>query len=648
MAPYGGWRSPIAPADLAVAGVRLSEVRVDGDDLYWIERRPTEGGRNALVRRQSSGHTGDVLTMAWSARTTAHEYGGGSFAVRDGVVVFANDDDQRLYDIQPGRHPLPVTKAPKPTRSVRFADITIHPSGAFAVAVREVHAGRHVTNDLVAVALTGRGRGDVTELASGHDFYSSPRISPAGDRMAWLTWDQPQMPWDGTELWVADVDTERDPPAALSATRLVAGSADESVVQPEWDVDGTLYFASDRTGWWNLYVTDDAKGETRPVTTGDVEFAGPQWVFGLSWFTFLADGRIAAAFTAAGTWRLAVVEPATGRLDEVPTPYTDISYVAALGNDVVYVGGSPVEPQVVARTDVSIRRTAAIRSTQAPPDPGVVSVPEPIDFATSGGATAHAFFYRPANRDYAAPDGELPPLIVIGHGGPTSATRTAYNAAIQFWTTRGVAVVDVNYRGSTGYGRAYRDALKGRWGLADVDDCIAAARHLVTTGQVDGKRLAIRGGSAGGYTVLRALTATKDFAAAASHYGVADLEVLARDTHKFEARYLDGLVGPYPERRDIYVERSPIHHAERITAPLIVLQGLDDAVVPPGQSEMIVEALRQKGVPVAYLEFEGEGHGFRRADSVIRAAEAELAFFGRMLGFAPADELPPVAIHNLS
>lgn len=641
-APYGTWPSPIAPADLAGGGVKLSEVRADGDTLYWIERRPLEGGRNALVRRSASGLVTDVLTERWSARSKVHEYGGGSYAVLDDTVVFVNSDDQCLYLVEPRGTPAALTAPPVTPRSVRFADLHFDPAGQYVVAVRETHDGPDVRNDLVAVWLEGPDRGALSVLATGHDFYASPRLTADGDRLAWLTWDHPRMPWDGTELWVADVaGAAEGGPVELTDARVVAGGPEESVVQPEW-LDDRLHFVSDRSGWWNIYRS----GDTEPVGARDAEFAGPQWVFGLTWYAGLPDGRIAAAVNERGLWRLGVID-ADRRWTDLDTPLTDISYVGAWGDHVVCIGGGPTEAPAVVVIDPDSGAMRTLRQPAEPVHPGYVSRPEAIDFPTTGGGVAHAFFYAPANKDVLGPREERPPLIVTSHGGPTSAARAVYDIAVQFWTSRGFAVVDVNYRGSTGFGRAYRDALRGAWGVADADDCVAAARHLVATGRVDGDRLAIRGGSAGGYTTLRVLTTTTDFAVAACYYGVADAEALARDTHKFEARYLDSLIGPYPQRREIYVERSPVHVAGRITAPLIVFQGLDDAVVPPSQSEAIVDAVRDAGVPVAYLPFAGEGHGFRQASTIIRCAEAELWFYGRILGLAPAGNVPPVPVDNL-
>lgn len=649
-APYGSWASHIGASDLAAAGVRLSEIRLDGGDVYWLERRPEEQGRTALVCRRASGLTADVLTQRWSVRSTAHEYGGGSYAVRDGLIVFVDAEGQNLFTHRRGDHPTALTEPDRPARSVRFADLTISPDLRYVVAVRERHQSGEVVNDLVAVALDGEHRGTMAVLAEGHDFYSTPRISPAGDRLAWLTWDHPQMPWDGTDLWVADIDTGRDAPIALATERHVAGGPAESVVQPEWSPRRVLHFVSDRNGWWNLYRTDDGAGVTIPVVERTAEYAGPQWVFGLSWYGFDGD-RVVAARAEAGRWSLGVIEPdADGSERDLDLPYTDIESVVVCGGAAVFAGGSATEPQSIVRVDLDRGAPTVLRRSQEPDRADLVSAGQPFEFPTGpdGTALAHGFWYRPTNPAFVADLDERPPLLVRGHSGPTSAARTTYDAAVQFWTSRGFGVVDVNYRGSTGYGREFRHALRGGWGVTDVEDCVAAARFLADRGDVDPDRCVMRGSSSSGLTVLRALQTTERFAAASISYGVADLELLARDTHKFEARYLDSLVGPYPEARAVYEARSPLHTAASIGSPLIVFHGADDAVVPPAQAHALVAALDSAGVPVAYLEFPDEGHGFRRASTLIRVAEAELWFFGRLLGFTPADPLDPVDVRNLS
>ncbi|MDQ3895772.1 MAG: S9 family peptidase [Actinomycetota bacterium] len=588
--------------------VSLSGLQISGDALYWNEGRPAEAGRQVVVRWSPGNDAVDVLPAPFSARTTVHEYGGGAFCVSGGTVFFSNFADQRLWTVE----------GPLTPEGARFADGDVSPDGTHIACVRERHLDGGVVNDLVLVPTDGRA--EPTLVAEGHDFYAAPRFAGDG-RLAWIAWDHPRMPWDGTVL---ELDGH-----------VVAGGPDESITQPRWSPDGALHWISDRTGWWNLYR------EGEPLAPKDAEFAGPDWVFGQSTYAFLDDGRLVATWTEAGTGRLAV-------LGEAPLdlPYTSFSSVRASGDTVAAIAASPTSAPAVVVVDPETARATVVRSSRPnPPDPAYVSSPRPVEFPTSGGATAHALFYPPRNPDCEGPHGDLPPLVVTSHGGPTSAASTGLELRTQFWTSRGFAVVDVDYRGSSGYGRAYRRQLAGRWGVVDVDDCVAAARHLAATGEVDGRRMVIRGSSASGLTTLLALTRGV-FAAGASLYGVADLAALATDTHKFESRYLDGLVGPWPEAAATYRERSPIHLADRLSAPLIIFQGLDDKVVPPAQAEVLVAALRTAGIPFAYLTFEGEAHGFRKAETIRRVVEAELDFYGQVLGFTPADDIDPVEIHR--
>lgn len=643
IAPYGAWRSPITSASLVERSVGLSQLLVDGDTVYWNESRPNEGGRQVIVRRRPDGTIDDVLPAAFSARTLVHEYGGLCYAVRDGVVWFSNFADQRLWRIDPGGEPRPVTDEPPTPVSVRFADPVVTPDGAWVVCVRERHLGPEAT-DVVneVVAVPAEGGSEPVVLCEGHDFFAAPRVSPDGRRLAWLSWDHPNMPWDGTVLRVADLGDD----LSLGAPRVAAGGAAQWVSQPRWTRDGRLLFTSDRySGWSNLYVDDGGMGVR--VTDTDAEFSGPDWVFGQATFDALADGTVVAAWSSQGLDHLGVV--GDGDPAEITVPFTSIDDVHAAGDApaVLCIAGSAHEPAAVVRISVPGGEVEVVRrSRETSIDPGYLSTPRPIVFPTENMTSAHALFYPPTNADFAAPEGEKPPLIVISHGGPTSATSSRFNVGIQYWTSRGFAVVDVNYGGSTGYGRDYRERLAGQWGVVDVDDCVNAARWLAQEGEVDGERMVIRGGSAGGYTTLATLTFRDAFAAGASHYGVADAEALALHTHKFESRYLDKLIGPYPEAVDVYKQRSPIAHTDRLSRPLILFQGLEDKVVPPEQAEMMAEALRRKGIPFAYLSFEGEQHGFRKAETIMRVYDAELSFYGRVLGFAPADETEPVRIEN--
>ena len=638
VAPYGSWKSPITSDLIASGTIRLGQIALDGGDVYWIEMRPAEGGRNVIVRRTSDGRTTDMTPPPFNARTRVHEYGGGAFVVIDGTIYFSNFADQRLYRQEPGAQPRPIT----PEADLRYADGVIDRRRGRMICVREDHtvAGREAVNTLVSLELEGGEGGQV--LVSGNDFYSSPRLSPSGSRLAWLTWNHPNMPWDGTELWAGELKAD----GSLGRTERVAGGVDESIFQPEWSPDGVLHFVSDRTGWWNLYRWRD--GRIEPLCEMAAEFGRPQWLFGMHTYAFESAGRIICTYTEQGTWRLASLDTAARKLELIETPYTKIWSLLAASGRVVFGAGSPTQLPSIVRLDLATRRLEVLRrSSDIAIDTGYLSIPQAIEFPTEHGLTAHAFFYAPQNRDYIAPPGGRPPLLVKSHGGPTANTSTTLAWDIQYWTSRGIAVLDVNYGGSTGYDRAYRQRLNGQWGVVDVDDCVNGTRCLVERGEVDGNRLAIRGGSAGGYTTLCALTFRDIFKAGASYYGVSDLEALAKDTHKFESRYLDRLIGLHPERRDLYQKRSPIHFTDRLSCPVILFQGLEDKVVPPNQAELMVEALRAKGLPVAYVLFEGEQHGFRRAENIKRALDAELYFYSKIFGFELVDPIEPVPIENL-
>ena len=636
-APYGSWKSPITADVVAGGEVGLEQVRLDGDDVYWIERRSQEGGRKVIIRRSPDGRVTDVTPPPLNARTRVHEYGGGDYAVSDGTIVFANFTDQRLYVQRVGSPPRPLT----PAASLRYADGQIDRRRNLLFCVCEDHTGHgEAINTLVSIDLQGGGAGNV--LVSGNDFYSSPRLSPDGSQLAWLTWNHPNMPWDGTELWVGKLNEDK----SISDRVRIVGGISESVVQPEWSPEGTLYFVSDRTGWWNLYRRRGGKVE--PVCLMDAEFGEPQWVFGNALYGFDSKSRVICSYAKDGKWYLASIDTVTGELNTVEIPYSAISRIQTGGGRVVLIAASSTEPTSIVSLDLATRDLEVLRrSRELTVDAGYLSAPRAIEFPTEQSLTAYGIFYPPQNRDYVGPADEKPPLLLMSHGGPTSATSTSLRYTVQYWTSRGIAVLDVNYGGSSGYGREYRERLKGQWGIVDVDDCVNGARYLVEAGAVDGNRLAIRGGSAGGYTTLCALTFRGAFRAGASHYGISDLEALAKDTHKFESRYLDGLIGPYPERRDLYVERSPIHFTDRLACPMILFQGLEDKVVPPKQAEEMFEAVRAKGLPVAYLTFEGEQHGFRKAENIKRVLEAELYFYSKVFKFELADPVEPVKIENL-
>ncbi len=624
-APYGSWKSPIT-SDLIVAkSIGLSEIRLDGASVYWLESRPNEAGRYVVVSHLPEGSV-DLIPQPFNARTRAHEYGGGSWTVAGGTLYFSNYADQRLYRVDPGTaEPQPIT----PAGAFRYADGVIDLRRRAWIGVREDHtaAGQEPRNTIVRIPLDSPDAAQV--LASGHDFYSSPRLSPDGASLAWLAWDHPRMPWVGTTLCILPLDADGMPAGQPVA---IAGGPKESVFQPEWMPDGAgLIFVSDRTGWWNLYRCDLDTRRSEALAPMDAEFGQPQWVFGLSAYAFAGARRLVCSYMSEGLGRLATLDLDSGRLTLLELPYTDFSQIRAEGDQVVFRAGSPSTPAAFVRLNLGSGESEVLKkSTTVADDPGLARHFTRVDalaFPTEGNRTAFGLYYPAFHPDYEAPPGEKPPLLVKCHGGPTSAASSTLDLRIQYWTSRGISVLDVNYGGSTGYGREYRERLDGNWGIVDVDDCVNGARYLAEQGLVDGSRSVITGGSAGGYTVLAALTFRDYFRGGASHYGVSDLAVLARDTHKFESRYLDSLVGPYPEREDLYRERSPIAHVEKLSVPVIFFQGDEDMVVPPEQSESMVDALRRKGTAVGYLLFTGEQHGFRQSDNIKRSLDAELYFY---------------------
>ena len=649
--PYGSWPSPIGAEQIAGATIRLGQTAARDGAAYWLEGRPAEQGRNVLVRQERDGSIVDVVAPPFDVRTRAHEYGGGAYALLDDGVAFVHNADQQIWLIDgKAAAPRQLTRAPQQ----RFADLLHDARRNRLVAIREDHRPGDIdaVTTLVGIDLA---TGDMQVLAEGHDFFASPCLSPDGRSLAWLTWDHPDMPWDASVLWQAGVAADgtlsnvcriADGDGGNGSNPGVGADAGESIFQPSWSPRGELHFVSDRSGWWNLYKLSDAA--VKALWPMAAEFGVPQWAFGMSSYGFDATGRIVCSIVQEARARLVVIDPEARTCNDIATPFCSIHQVRVDGDSVVFLAAQATAAEAVVRLDLSSGGWRVLRSASATlPDPAFVSVAKPITFATEGG-TAHAFFYAPMNAEARGPEGGKPPLIVVTHGGPTGASDMGLRLPLQFFTSRGFALVDVNYRGSSGYGRAYREALKGLWGVADVDDCVAAARFLVQRGDVDADRLAIRGASAGGFTTLAALTFRDVFKAGASHYGVSDLESLARDTHKFESRYLDSLVGPYPERADIYRERSPIHFADRLSSALILFQGAEDKAVPPSQAEAMYQAVRAKGLPVAYLLFEGEQHGFRQARTIRRTLEAELAFYGRIFGFVPADAIgEPLVIDNL-
>jgi len=647
VAPYGSWASPITSDLILASSIGLGEILVDGRDVYWIEMRPQEQGRTVVVRLSHDSQPEEVTPAipangqsAFNVRSRVHEYGGGAYLVDDGVVYFCNDADQRLYRQERGAAPVPITEAAAKPRGLRHADGVMDRTRKRMVWVCEDHTtgAAQPVNALVDISADGARPPHV--LVSGNDFYAAPRLSPDNARLAWLEWRHPNMPWDGTELWVGRFA----PDGTIADRRKVAGGDAESVLQPEWSPDGALYFVSDRSGWWNIYriVGDPFGGESEAVYPLEAEFGSAQWGFRPSRYVFASAKRLMCSYYRNGSASLAAVDLDTLSVTPIATEFTEIASLRADADNVYFVGASPTHFPAVVQLTPSSGQVAIIKLSNAEDVQayqGCLSIVQPIEFPTENGQTAFGLFYPPVNNNFSAPTDELPPLIVRSHGGPTSAFSSTLDCGVQYWTSRGFAVLNVNYGGSTGYGRAYRERLRGKWGIVDVDDCVNGARHLAASGKVDGKRMAIRGGSAGGYTTLCALTFHNVFKTGASYYGVSDLEALAKDTHKFESRYLDGMIGPYPARRDLYIERSPVHFADRVSVPIAFFQGAEDPIVPPNQAEAMVDALKAKGLPFQYLLFDGEQHGFRRAPTIKRTLDAELYFYsiflsGTKLAFA--------------
>ena len=665
---YGEWPSPIEGADVARQRVSLSFPVITATDVWWQEARPSEGSRQAVVRQGPDGVRHDLLPVPWNARTRVHEYGGQSYLPLPDGFLFANLADQRLYRCGTAgqAEPEPLTAAPDDAAADRFADFALAPGGDGGDGgdevwcVRERHAGGRITRAIVAVPLDGSAAGDadaVRVLVSGSDFYAFPAPSPDGGTLAWICWDHPRMPWDGTELRVAAVGDWRQ--------WTIMGSERESVLAPVWRDNHSLYLVSDRSGWWNLYLSDLAAlaAGPRPLCPREEEFAAPLWQLGTYPYAVLDDGRLAVSH-GTGPSRLGVLDPETGQLADLDLPYQAFSpWLSASGRSVAITAGGPAVPLSVIRVDLPAAAPGPAapgpavvselrRESEALPDAAYLPVPRAERLTGSSGSVVHALVYPPAHPRVTAPDGERPPYIVWAHGGPTSHVVPRLDLEKAFFTSRGIGIIDVNYGGSSGYGRAYRERLRGQWGVVDVADVITAVLALAEAGEADGKRLGIRGNSAGGWTALAAVTSGIGaqsgqaergavFAAAVSYYGVSDLHGLAAQTHDFEARYLDGLVGPLPESGALYAQRAPIGHVSHLTCPILLLQGLDDPVVPPSQSESIAAELAAHGIPHAYLTFAGESHGFRKAETIVASLEAELSWYGQVMGFTPPG-VPPV------
>jgi dipeptidyl aminopeptidase/acylaminoacyl peptidase len=638
MRAYGTWPSPIGADLVASTQISLSAPTLTADGAWWCEGRPAEAGRVVLMHRSADGTVREVTPKGFNVRTRVHEYGGRAYAVADGMVVAVDFASQRLHRLGNGGT-LPLT--PDSGSALRYADFLIDRRGGRVIAVREDHRrGGEPENTLVAVPLGGEAHEGII-LNRGHDFCAAPALSPDCRRLAWITWDHPDMPWDATALWAAGIGAD----GALQEPRRVAGGAGESVLQPLWLQDGSLVFASDRSGWWNLWRWDGA--QVTCLAPAEAEFAGALWSIGTRWFDQWDAGSLAVTVSREGSVRLGRLELTTGRLTLPDLPVIEAAEPSCAGGAVLLLASEADCPPALWRVGFEGRPEVVRRSGELAIDPTWISHPRSIWFPGTDGKPTQAFYYPPTSPESRAPAGTLPPLIVRSHGGPTARAGGGLSLALQFWTSRGFAVVDVNYGGSTGFGRDYRQRLDGRWGIVDVEDCIAAARHLVAEGLADPDRLIIRGGSASGYTTLCALTFHEVFKAGASYYGIGDLEALARDTHKFEARYLDRLIGPWPERSELYRARSPIHHVDRLSCPVIFFQGQQDLAVPPNQAEAMVAALRAKRLPVAYLSFPDEGHGFRKAETIRTCLEAEHAFFCRVFGLSPEGGTAAIEIENV-
>ena len=640
--PYGSWDSPITSDLVAGGNTRYGDIWVDKDDIYWLETRPYQQGRSVIVRQNSAKGIVDVTPPLVDVRTKVHEYGGGSYICEDGIIYFSNASDQRLYSLNTSQstiQPLPITAE---NLDNRYADASIDKSRNRLICVQESHKpNTEPVNSITSISLNNHFA--ETILVSGSDFYASPRVSPDGNYLTWVQWHHPNMPWDKTELWVANIGED----GGLNQVTQVAGEKGESICNPLWSPDNVLHYISDLNGWWNIYRRE--KTQSLNLTPLRAEFTQPQWILGSSFYGFISDKQLICAMNQRGVWSLMTIDLGNGQRKKLTTPFSEIgqSGIKVSNGTVVLVAGSKDQGQSIYRYTLGNQPMKLTRTASQPKHAGYLSSPKEIEFP-SGDDIAYGFFYPPRNMDYKGHINEKPPLIVLTHGGPTGATTNSLNMSVQYWTSRGFAILDVNYRGSSGYGTSYRNQLKGNWGVKDVEDCVNGAKYLVDCGKVDADRLAIRGSSAGGYTTLACLTFSNFFKAGVSYYGISDLLSLAHDTHKFESRYLDSLIGPYPEMQATYKQRSPINHIELLSCPTILFQGLEDRIVPPSQAEQMVAALKQKEVPVAYLYFEDEQHGFRNSSNIKKALEAELYFYSRIFEFLPSGEINPIEIFNLS
>jgi dipeptidyl aminopeptidase/acylaminoacyl peptidase len=615
----------------------LGQIQIDQNQIYWTEGRPSETGRTALMNWSTRAGSSELSQASHDIRTRAHEYGGGAFTTQNGRKFYIQNSDQQVYELLEDGNSNKITNAEK----FRYADAVVDENRNLIYVVGEDHSNPDdIQNVILRVSLDGSGKQDI--IASGHDFYSNPEISPDGQQLLFLAWDHPNMPWDGTQLWLSDLDESGN----IENLQVIAGGAEESIFQPLWDPNGNFYYISDKSGWWNIY--EYSAEDHRCLLSKDAEFGLPQWVFGMSTYAVLGPGRLVSTYRDLNGSHLILIDAQKNEWVEIDVPYSDIDQVRGSGKLIAFIGSSADRSSEIVVMDIESNEKYVLRcSSENDMESKNISRPELITFEPRPGEATYGWYYPPTNSAFEAPADEKPPLIVLSHGGPTSYSPGSFSPIKQYWTTRGFAIVDVNYSGSTGYGREYRKRLNGNWGIRDVEDCAAAALHLVEEGKVDSNRLFIKGGSAGGYTTLTALTFMDVFKAGASYYGVGDLESLAKDTHKFESRYLDKLVGEYPKEKRLYQDRSPINHTDQLDCPVIFLQGLDDPVVPPNQAEKMLAALKVKGIPVAYIPFEGESHGFRQASTIVKAIESEFYFYTKIFGIEPADSLEAIEIFNL-
>jgi len=637
IAPFGSWASPISADLAATASTSFVDLALDGRDVYWLETRPDEGGRSVVMRLQPSGTVSELTPPGFNVRSTVHEYGGGAFAVLRGTIFFANYGDQRVYMQAARAAPTPLS----PSGRFRHADLVVDPWRDRILCVREDHSGPgEALNSMVAINMDGR---QSTTLVSGNDFYASPSISPDGTQFAYLTWNHPNMPWDGCELRLARFGGD----GCLGPSQRIAGGESESIFQPAWSPQGVLHFVSDRTGWWNLYQW--RSGSAQPLLPMPADFGRAMWNFGQSTYSFASETRLLCCYTERGVDHIAWLDTANARLTPILASFTKVDSVRCRNGLAIFIASSPTSPPAIIQLDLETGRPAPLRAAfELQLDAGLISVPQPIDWPAEDGQTAHGLYYEPSNPPWQGVRAAAPPLLLRCHSGPTSAADPTLSIPVQYWTSRGFAVLEVNYGGSTGYGRAYRDRLNGQWGVVDVGDCCSGALYLTHQGLVDRARLVVRGSSAGGFTALACLTSRNDiFSAGSASYAIADLEILARASHKFESHHHERLIAPYPQRRDLYWSRSPIRHVESLRAAVILFHGGDDKVVSPEQSRLMHAAIRTAGQPTAFVLFPGEGHGFRNASTIRRALEAELYFLSKIYGFLPAETLGALDIENL-